>query len=173
MPVWIMDAVYRGYIQQDNPNPDTSVYFQGEYESNYGIIYSKGSTDCLMTPVTQTNSLTANAINTLETGYVGTGHNFFNYQTTSGLTDYDTYDAEKIYSLGNYFFRSTEDGDRYPRMSYKEKAVMNSRVSDIADGQPGYDYSILKQDVYYIGQIGINFVDASGVMLNGNLFSPP
>jgi hypothetical protein len=163
LPVWIMDAVYRGYIQQNNPNPDTSIYFMGEYESNYGVIYDTPTTDCLMTT-------TVGDINTLSSGYVNKGHDFFNYQVTSAVNPYDKYKAAANYSLGNYYFRATSGGSRYKRIPDKEKGVMKERIDAIGKGGQSYEYSILKQSPYYIAELGISFLDAPGVMLNGAIF---
>jgi hypothetical protein len=178
MPVWIMDAFYRGYIQMDNPNPDTSVYFRGEYESVYGVVYDMQPTDCLMTTTNDDVCTLDVLINEDGPSYANSGHDFYNYQNHSSSSSTD--DAEqknlnvqsaKDYSLGSHYFLSTKSGKPLQSMSAKEKYVMINRTN-YADYN-SYEYSTLLINTYYAAQLGINFMDAPGVMLNGVLFQAP
>jgi hypothetical protein len=166
LPVWIMDAMYRGFVQKPYANPDKSIEYRGEYESVYGVIYDNEATDCAMKTVNSD-------ISTLNNDYVGAGHNFFNYQTHNAPYSNDIYKSTKLYSLGSYFRPVSTASTTLLYMSKKEKQVMTDRAEKLNYGSDSYVYSVLTIDPYTAGVWGLNFLDATGLMINGAVFSPP
>jgi hypothetical protein len=162
LPVWIMDAVYRGYVQEEDSTVDSSLYFNGRYQGAFGVIYDNPSTNNNKFNIVPKNNL----VRSLADGYENAigGGDFWNIQRNKKYND--NYDSSQYYSMANdVFYTDDTQSQSIKELPMKERFVLVETLSN--------EQLLTIKDAWNVISHGTNYLDAPSIMLNGALFQPP
>jgi hypothetical protein len=170
MPVWIMDAVYRGYVQEKmatyDYDSDKSLSFTGRYMGGFGNLYSyRYGNSKQVVPVDE------GTISTLENGWDEMGGDFFNFQRCYGYEslNYSTQKQTEYYDLSyDGFWTDNTRKQRMDHMMMKERYVTIKIFNGWVQQS---EYSI--NNPWTMFKYGLNYLDAPGVLLNNAIFEVP
>jgi hypothetical protein len=158
LPVWILDADYRGYMQSPDAVTDTSIMWTGAYQGDYGVIYD-GQDHNNYINLNPSISLTkSNFVVSLNSSSPdNTGINFSAYQSTQESLYY--------YSLSSCFMTFGTGSSQHtpvPLRGIPAKEMLALKTK----GNKTYNL----YNPHGMGQVGTNYIDAYGVLLENLLF---
>jgi hypothetical protein len=149
LPVWIQEAYSRGFISDETKDASEVLEWNGQYQSKYGVLYDSHENDHTVTPTLP------NFIRTLDSTAAKPAEDFMFYQVT-------TNDLSK-YSLSSQFQRF--QGSIYNPMKGIGIKEVYAKTQQIVKNE----YCSIKHP-YKMAELGINYIDAEGVLIDGQFF---
>ncbi len=148
LPVWIQEAYSRGFVSDETKDAQLVLEWNGQYQSSYGILYDDQENSKAMF-----NAPTVVMLQTLDSDI--SGNAFASYQNTE----------LKNYSLSSQIQRSVNSSSTPMKgISIKEVFAVREQTNKSSD------YTI--KNPLKMAEAGLNYIDATGVMINGLFFDP-